>query len=107
MKFQSPNITDAHMFRLIEFIPNFTMPLLRKWVFYLISFWLLTEKDRKTMFIALLVTSVLGTLSFLFLKKSSSEQEDDILTEEESQALLSPRLMYSKSNFKHFSISFY
>lgn len=59
-------------------------------------FWPLTDSDRKTMFTALLVTSVLGTLSFLFLRKSGSQEEEDILVEEEGQSLLSPRLMYSK-----------
>ncbi|XP_017310221.1 UNC93-like protein MFSD11 isoform X1 [Ictalurus punctatus] len=52
----------------------------------------ISDRDRKTMFIALLVTSVLGTLSFLFLCKSSQDEEEDILSEEEGQSLLSSRL---------------
>lgn len=71
-------------------------------MFYLISFWPLTDEDRKKMFIALLITSGLGTLSFLFLRKSSQEEEEDFLHEEEGQPLLSSRLMYGKSSFKHF-----
>ncbi|KAF4074005.1 hypothetical protein AMELA_G00249630 [Ameiurus melas] len=52
----------------------------------------ISDRDRKTMFIALLVTSVLGTLCFLFLCKSSQAEEEDILSEEEGQSLLSSRL---------------
>lgn len=73
----------------------------------LISFWSLTDRDRKTMFIALLVTSVLGTLSFLFLCKSSQDEEEDILSEEEGQSLLSSRLTYNESSFfKHFAYNY-
>lgn len=69
--------------------------LLYKVLVYLIYFWPFTEKDRKTMFIALLVTSVLGTLSFLFLRRSSTETQEDILSEE-GQPLLSSRLTYNR-----------
>ncbi|XP_026785699.2 UNC93-like protein MFSD11 [Pangasianodon hypophthalmus] len=56
----------------------------------------ISDGDRKTMFIALLVTSVLGTLSFLFLRKSSQLEEEDILSEEEGQSLLSSRLIFKQ-----------
>uniref|UniRef100_A0A665VF52 UNC93-like protein MFSD11 n=1 Tax=Echeneis naucrates TaxID=173247 RepID=A0A665VF52_ECHNA len=47
----------------------------------------LSESSRKTIFLSLLVISILGTLSFLVLRKS--HQEEDILSEEEGQSLLS------------------
>ncbi|XP_076865367.1 UNC93-like protein MFSD11 isoform X2 [Brachyhypopomus gauderio] len=46
----------------------------------------ISDQDRKVMFIALLVTSVLGTLSFLILRKSPLQE--DLLSEEEGQPLL-------------------
>ncbi|XP_029364704.1 UNC93-like protein MFSD11 [Echeneis naucrates] len=52
----------------------------------------ITESSRKTIFLSLLVISILGTLSFLVLRKS--HQEEDILSEEEGQSLLSTRTMY-------------
>ncbi|TSS23703.1 UNC93-like protein MFSD11 [Bagarius yarrelli] len=64
------------------------------WSFYLTSVLIgmgAAYKDRRTLFIALLVTSGLGTLSFLLLRKSSHEEDDDVLAEEESQPLLSFR----------------
>ncbi|KAK3512094.1 hypothetical protein QTP70_030353 [Hemibagrus guttatus] len=56
----------------------------------------ITDKDRKTMFIALLVTSAIGTLSFLLLRKSSHEEEEDVMSEEEGQPLLSSRLTFKQ-----------
>nr|XP_020466232.1 UNC93-like protein MFSD11 [Monopterus albus] len=52
----------------------------------------ISESSRKTMFLSLLVISVLGTLSFLVLRKSHEEEE--MLSEEEEQPLLSTRGMY-------------
>ncbi|KAM9494216.1 UNC93-like protein MFSD11 isoform 2-T2 [Clarias gariepinus] len=49
----------------------------------------ISDSDRKMMFVALLVISLLGTLSFLFLRKSNQEEEEDVLSEVEDQALLS------------------
>ncbi|XP_060799089.1 UNC93-like protein MFSD11 isoform X1 [Neoarius graeffei] len=56
----------------------------------------ISDEDRKKMFIALLITSGLGTLSFLFLRKSSQEEEEDFLHEEEGQPLLSSRLIFKQ-----------
>ncbi|KAK9534720.1 hypothetical protein VZT92_007149 [Zoarces viviparus] len=50
------------------------------------------DSSRKTIFLSLLVASVLGTLSFLVLRKSHHEEE--LLSEEEGQSLLSTRVMY-------------
>ncbi|XP_044037169.1 UNC93-like protein MFSD11 [Siniperca chuatsi] len=50
------------------------------------------DSSRKSIFLSLLVASVLGTLSFLVLRKSHHEQE--MLSEEEGQSLLSTRMMY-------------
>lgn len=51
----------------------------------------LSESNRKTIFLSLLVTSILGTLSFLALRKGHREEE--MLSEEEGQSLLSTRMM--------------
>lgn len=50
------------------------------------------DSSRKNIFLSLLVASVLGTLSFLVLRKSHHEEE--MLSEEEGQSLLSTRTMY-------------
>ncbi|KAK2833228.1 hypothetical protein Q5P01_017117 [Channa striata] len=50
------------------------------------------DSSRRNIFLSLLVSSVLGTLSFLVLIKSHHEEE--MLSEEEGQSLLSPRMMY-------------
>ncbi|XP_027029646.1 UNC93-like protein MFSD11 isoform X2 [Tachysurus fulvidraco] len=55
----------------------------------------ISDEDRKTMFITLLVISAVGTLSFLLLRKSGGEEEEGVLSEEEGQLLLS-----SRSTFK-------
>ncbi|XP_029283969.1 UNC93-like protein MFSD11 [Cottoperca gobio] len=52
----------------------------------------ISDSSRKNIFLSLLVTSVLGTLSFLVLRKSHHEEE--LLSEEEGQSLLSARGMY-------------
>ncbi|XP_055046062.2 UNC93-like protein MFSD11 [Misgurnus anguillicaudatus] len=54
----------------------------------------ISDKDRKIMFTALLVISVLGTVSFLFLRKAREMEE--ALSEEECQSLLSTPLMYKQ-----------
>ncbi|XP_078126208.1 UNC93-like protein MFSD11 isoform X2 [Sander vitreus] len=51
-----------------------------------------SDSSRKNIFLSLLVTSILGTLSFLVLRKS--RHEDEMLSEEEGQALLSTTVMY-------------
>ncbi|XP_031168105.1 UNC93-like protein MFSD11 [Sander lucioperca] len=51
-----------------------------------------SDSSRKNIFLSLLVTSILGTLSFLVLRKS--RHEDEMLSEEEGQALLSTPVMY-------------
>ncbi|KAI5091609.1 UNC93-like protein MFSD11, partial [Silurus meridionalis] len=57
----------------------------------------ISDKDRRTMFIALLVVSALGTLSFLLLRKSSQdEEEEDILSEDEGQSLMSSQLIFNQ-----------
>ncbi|XP_062868494.1 UNC93-like protein MFSD11 [Trichomycterus rosablanca] len=55
----------------------------------------ISDRDRKNMFLALLVTSVLGTLSFLILRKSHQDEEE-ILSEEEGQPLLSSGLRFKQ-----------
>ncbi|CAK6972423.1 UNC93-like protein MFSD11 [Scomber scombrus] len=52
----------------------------------------ISDSSRKNIFLFLLVTSVLGTLSFLVLRQSHDEEE--MLSEEEGQSLLSTRVMY-------------
>lgn len=52
----------------------------------------ISDSSRKNIFLFLLVASVLGTLSFLVLRKSHHEEE--MLSEEEGQSLLSARVMY-------------
>ncbi|XP_051572276.1 UNC93-like protein MFSD11 isoform X1 [Myxocyprinus asiaticus] len=54
----------------------------------------ISDNDRKIMFVALLVISVLGTLSFLALRKV--RELEDALSEEEGQSLLSARLIYKQ-----------
>uniref|UniRef100_A0A9J8A098 UNC93-like protein MFSD11 n=1 Tax=Cyprinus carpio carpio TaxID=630221 RepID=A0A9J8A098_CYPCA len=54
----------------------------------------ISDRDRKIMFIALLVISALGTLSFLALRKVC--QQEELLSEEEGQSLLSTRLKYKQ-----------
>lgn len=51
----------------------------------------LSDSSRRTIFLSLFVTSVLGTLSFLVLRKSRRDEE--MLSEEEGQSLLSTRVM--------------
>ncbi|XP_054463257.1 UNC93-like protein MFSD11 [Anoplopoma fimbria] len=53
----------------------------------------ISDSSRKNIFLSLLVASVLGTLSFLVLRKSHDEEE--MLSEEEGQSLLSTRVMYT------------
>uniref|UniRef100_A0A673XS27 UNC93-like protein MFSD11 n=1 Tax=Salmo trutta TaxID=8032 RepID=A0A673XS27_SALTR len=53
---------------------------------------IISDRSRKTIFIGLLVTSVLGTLSFLALRKTLPPEEE-MLNEEEGQPLLSSRMM--------------
>ncbi|XP_020349027.1 UNC93-like protein MFSD11 isoform X1 [Oncorhynchus kisutch] len=55
----------------------------------------ISDRSRKTIFIGLLVTSVLGTLSFLALRKTLPTEEE-MLNEEEGQPLLSSRTMYKQ-----------
>ncbi|KAM7387051.1 hypothetical protein PAMA_009595 [Pampus argenteus] len=52
----------------------------------------ISDSSRKNVFLSLLVASVLGTLSFLMLRKSHHGEE--MLSEEEGQSLLSARVMY-------------
>ncbi|XP_074512129.1 UNC93-like protein MFSD11 [Sebastes fasciatus] len=52
----------------------------------------ISDSSRKNIFLSLLVASVLGTLSFLVLRKSHPDEE--MLSEEEGQSLLSTRVMY-------------
>ncbi|XP_037834613.1 UNC93-like protein MFSD11 isoform X2 [Kryptolebias marmoratus] len=52
----------------------------------------ISDTSRRKIFLFLLVASVLGTLSFLVLRKSHHEEE--MLSEEEGQSLLSTRSMY-------------
>ncbi|XP_070957837.1 UNC93-like protein MFSD11 isoform X2 [Oncorhynchus clarkii lewisi] len=67
------------------------------WSFYFTSVLIgigAANRRRKTIFIGLLVTSVLGTLSFLALRKTLPTEE--MLNEEEGQPLLSSRTMYKQ-----------
>lgn len=50
------------------------------------------DSSRKNIFVSLLIASVLGTLSFLVLRKNHHEEE--MLSEEEGQSLLSAGMMY-------------
>ncbi|XP_029995910.1 UNC93-like protein MFSD11 [Sphaeramia orbicularis] len=50
------------------------------------------DSSRKNIFLSLLIASVLGTLSFLVLRKNHHEEE--MLSEEEGQSLLSAGMMY-------------
>lgn len=50
------------------------------------------DSSRKNIFLSLLVVSILGTLSFLVLRKGHHEEE--MLSEEEGQSLLSTPMMY-------------
>ncbi|KAM8724561.1 UNC93-like protein MFSD11 [Acanthopagrus schlegelii] len=52
----------------------------------------ISDGSRKNIFLSLMVASVLGTLSFLVLRKSHHDEE--MLSEEEGQSLLSTRMMY-------------
>ncbi|KAG9333286.1 hypothetical protein JZ751_012873 [Albula glossodonta] len=54
----------------------------------------ITDSNRKTMFMVLLVVSVLGTLCFVVLRKPPTQEE--ILSEEEGQSLLSARVIYKQ-----------
>uniref|UniRef100_A0A3P9AHX2 Major facilitator superfamily domain containing 11 n=1 Tax=Esox lucius TaxID=8010 RepID=A0A3P9AHX2_ESOLU len=56
----------------------------------------ISDKSRKTIFIGMLVTSVLGTLSFLALRKSNPPEEE-MLSDEEGQSLLSTRIMHPQN----------
>ncbi|CAG5897975.1 UNC93-like protein MFSD11 isoform 1-T1 [Menidia menidia] len=52
----------------------------------------ISDSSRRNIFLFLLVASILGTLSFLVLRKSHHEEE--MLSEEEGRSLLSTRAMY-------------
>nr|XP_019949975.1 PREDICTED: UNC93-like protein MFSD11 [Paralichthys olivaceus] len=52
----------------------------------------ISDSSRKNIFLSLLVTSILGTLSFLVLRRSHHEEE--MLSEEEGRLLLSAHTMY-------------
>ncbi|XP_035035575.2 UNC93-like protein MFSD11 [Hippoglossus stenolepis] len=52
----------------------------------------ISDSSRKNIFLSLLVTSILGTLSFLVLRRS--HHEEDMLSEEEGRLLLSTHTMY-------------
>ncbi|XP_023138304.2 UNC93-like protein MFSD11 [Amphiprion ocellaris] len=54
----------------------------------------ISDGSRRTLFLALLVASVLGTLSFLVLRKVPHEEE--MLSDEEGQSLLPTRTMYKR-----------
>uniref|UniRef100_A0A3P8SXW9 Major facilitator superfamily domain containing 11 n=1 Tax=Amphiprion percula TaxID=161767 RepID=A0A3P8SXW9_AMPPE len=54
----------------------------------------ISDSSRRTLFLALLVASVLGTLSFLVLRKVPHEEE--MLSDEEGQSLLPTRTMYKR-----------
>lgn len=51
------------------------------------------DGSRRSIFLVLLVTSVLGTLSFLVLR--NGRREEELLSEEEGQSLLSTRMTYT------------
>ncbi|CAL8303169.1 unnamed protein product [Merluccius merluccius] len=53
----------------------------------------ISERSRKILFTALLVTSGVGTLSFLLLRKT---QQDDIISDDEGRSLLSAPRMYKQ-----------
>ncbi|KAJ7992441.1 hypothetical protein DPEC_G00278590 [Dallia pectoralis] len=55
----------------------------------------ISDKSRKTIFIGMLVTSVLGTLSFLALRKTYPPEEE-MLSDEEGHSLLSTQMMYKQ-----------
>uniref|UniRef100_A0A8C2X381 UNC93-like protein MFSD11 n=1 Tax=Cyclopterus lumpus TaxID=8103 RepID=A0A8C2X381_CYCLU len=55
----------------------------------------ISDSSRRNIFLSLLVASILGTLSFLLLRKSRDEEE--LLSEEEGQSLLSPVMLESRS----------
>ncbi|XP_043955399.1 UNC93-like protein MFSD11 isoform X2 [Gambusia affinis] len=52
----------------------------------------ISDSSRRNIFLFLLVSSILGTLSFLVLR--TSHREEELLSEEEGQSLLSTRTMY-------------
>ncbi|XP_032442880.1 UNC93-like protein MFSD11 [Xiphophorus hellerii] len=52
----------------------------------------ISDSSRRNIFLFLLVSSVLGTLSFLVLR--TSHREEELLSEEEGQSLLSTRTTY-------------
>lgn len=52
----------------------------------------ISDSSRKNIFLSLLIASILGTLSFLVLRKSHHDEE--MLSEEEGQSLLSTGVMY-------------
>ncbi|XP_021169483.2 UNC93-like protein MFSD11 [Fundulus heteroclitus] len=52
----------------------------------------ISDSSRRNIFLFLLVSSILGTLSFLVLR--TSHHEEEMLSEEEGQSLLSTRTMY-------------
>ncbi|XP_034045945.1 UNC93-like protein MFSD11 [Thalassophryne amazonica] len=54
----------------------------------------ISDSSRRNIFTSLLVVSILGTLSFLVLRRI--HQEEEMLSEEEGQALLSARTMYTQ-----------
>ncbi|KAF7663501.1 hypothetical protein LDENG_00208290 [Lucifuga dentata] len=54
----------------------------------------ISDSSRKSIFTSLLVISVLGTLSFLILRKMHEEEE--MLSEDEGQSLLSARTLYKQ-----------
>uniref|UniRef100_A0A3Q3L200 UNC93-like protein MFSD11 n=1 Tax=Mastacembelus armatus TaxID=205130 RepID=A0A3Q3L200_9TELE len=53
------------------------------------------DSSRRNIFLSLVVISILGTLSFLVLRKS--HQEEDMLSEEEGQSLLSTHMTHRTS----------
>uniref|UniRef100_A0A673XH32 UNC93-like protein MFSD11 n=1 Tax=Salmo trutta TaxID=8032 RepID=A0A673XH32_SALTR len=67
---------------------------------------IISDRSRKTIFIGLLVTSVLGTLSFLALRKTLPPEEE-MLNEEEGQPLLSSRMMLQCVVIVGLELSFY
>ncbi|XP_029914833.1 UNC93-like protein MFSD11 [Myripristis murdjan] len=54
----------------------------------------ISDRSRRNIFTSLLVASILGTLSFLVLRKT--HQQEEMLSEEEGQSLLSARMMYKQ-----------
>ncbi|XP_018605241.1 UNC93-like protein MFSD11 isoform X2 [Scleropages formosus] len=54
----------------------------------------ITDGTRKTVFVVLLVVSVLGTLTFIVLRKAGLQEE--ILSEEEGRSLLSAHILYKQ-----------